>query len=71
MLSRLKVKKSYRRYNNTERVMPGAIIRHNGKVGVLNSQKSNGTQFCMLDSNKWLSAKQCEILKHNTGLVYI
>lgn len=51
--------------------MPGAIIRHNGKVGVLNSQKSNGTQFCMLDSNKWLSAKQCEILKHNTGLVYI
>ena len=71
MLSRLKVKKSYRRYNNLERIMPGALIRHNDRIGVLKGQQSNGKEYRMLGSNEYVSATQCEILKHNTGLVYI
>ena len=71
MLSRLTVKKSYRRYNNTERLFPGALIRCNSRIGILKGQQNNGYYYNIFGSKERLSAKDCETLKCNTGLVYM
>ena len=69
MLSRLKVRKSYRRYNNLYRVMPGAIVRHDGRIEVMERQQNNGYYFNLRCGR--IKASECEILHHNAGLVYI
>ena len=71
MLSRVTVKKSKRRYNNTERLLPGAVLRHNGRIGVLRSQKDNGYYYFMFGKKEKLQSKVCEVLRCNTGLVYM
>lgn len=71
MLSRLTVKPSYRRYNNTERLMPGALIRYDNRIGVLTGQQNNGYYYTVRGIEGRVPAKDCEILKHNTGLVYV
>lgn len=68
-LSRLTVKRSYRRYNNPDRLMPGALIRHKGHIFVLTAQENNGRYY--KHNGKRIPARECDILKHNTGLVYM
>ena len=69
MLTRLTVKRSYRRYNNRKRIMPGAVVRHNGRIEILERQQNGGYYF-NLKAGRTRSS-ECEILCHNTGLVYI
>jgi len=68
MLSRLKVRKSYRRYNNPERIMPGAIVRHDGRIFILTSQENNGCYYKVNGTR--IPARECQIVKYNQGLVY-
>ena len=71
MLSSLQVRKSYRRYNDTDRELPGAIIRYGNKVGILTGQQNNGYYYTVSGITGRLKASDCEILKHNPGLVYM
>ena len=70
-LSRLTVKRSYRRYNNLNRLMPGAVFRHSGRIYVFRSQKNNGDYIFAEGKKHYFKAADCEILMHNTGLVYL
>ena len=69
MLSRVTAKPSYRRYNNTERVMPGAVVRHNGRIFVLTAQENKGRYYKL--GEKRIPAGECQVLKQNQGLVYM
>ena len=71
MLSQLSVKKSYRRYNDPNRLMPGAMIRYKGRVGILTGQQNNGYYYMASGIPGRIPSKDCEILKQNTGLVYM
>lgn len=71
MRSRLTVKKSYRRYNDMDRLMPGATIRYKNNVGILIGQQNNGYYYKLNNVQYRVKAKDCEIQKHNTGLVYV
>lgn len=79
-VSRLEVIPSKRFYNNPNRVMPGALIMYqpkenkklkapSGQIFVLTAQISNGSYYKY--KNKYISSKDCKVLKSNTGLVYI
>ena len=70
-VSRLTVKKSTRSYNNTKRIMPGAIFEHKGKQHILQGQKNLGTEWKGIDMDKYVPAKSCVLIKKNTGLVFI
>lgn len=71
MLSRLKVKKSYRRYNDVERELPGAVIRYNDRIGILTGQQNNGFYYIVSGFPEKLKAADCEVLRHNPGIVYM
>lgn len=73
IVSNLKVKKSVRRYNNPNRLMPGAEILHNGKRYIVRAQQNNGFYYLAegYDNNLRLRADECKIVKHNTGLVFV
>ena len=70
-LSKLTVKKSYRRYNDPDRLMPGALIRCNGRLGILTGQQNNGYYYLAKGISGRIPSKNCEVLKQNTGLVYM
>ena len=70
MRSRLRMVKSYRRYNNTKRHLPGSIFIHEGKRYVMSGQISNGTYLQTEGSDKNFPAKDC-IIFNNTGIVYL
>ena len=78
MISQLEVTPSRRYYNNTDRIMPGALVIYKpkgkpkipaGQIFILTSQLSNGQYYQYKGKN--ILAKDCLILKQNTGLVYI
>lgn len=79
LLSQLQVISSKRYYNNTNRLMPGAIVKYIppkdkkpvipvGTIFIMESQLSNGQYFKF--KNKNIPAKDCIILQNNKGLVY-
>ena len=78
MISQLKVIPSRRYYNNTDRIMPEALVIYMpkgkpkipvGQIFILTSQLSNGQYYQYKGKN--IPSKDCLILKQNTGLVYI
>ena len=71
MLSGLTVSRSYRRYNNLNREMPGAIIRYKGRIGILTGQQNKGYYYIVTGIPGRIKASDCEILRHNPGLVYM
>lgn len=74
MRSSLKVKKSMRRYNNPDRLMPGAVFRPPGSKEryVLTSQITKGQYYRAAScGNRNFPAAKSEILCQNRGLVTI
>ena len=70
--SKLSVTKSRRFYNDTSRVMPGAVFTHNGKRYVMSGQITNGKYYRAVgDAKTNHPARDCRIVRQNTGLVYI
>ncbi|MDO9492651.1 RRXRR domain-containing protein [Acetobacterium sp.] len=70
--SRLKVEKSRRRYNNPDRVMPGAVFLYEKKRYVLQGQLTGGAYYRAVgQGNRNFPAKQCHIVAGNNGLVAI
>jgi hypothetical protein len=79
LLSQLQVIPSKRYYNNTNRLMTGAIAKYLppkdkkpvipvGTIFIMESQLSNGQYFKF--KNKNIPTKDCIILQRNKGLVY-
>lgn len=70
-VGRLTVKPSKRSYNDTGRLMPGAVFLYKGERHVLTGTKNKGTRF-LYDGcpASGINAKQCMILRQNEGLVY-
>ncbi|MBQ6855919.1 MAG: hypothetical protein IJO13_02315, partial [Lachnospiraceae bacterium] len=70
--SELAVQKSIRRYNRTDRLMPGAVFTRNRKRHVMSGQLSGGTYFRAVGDTKTNHPEKfCEIQKQNSGLVFI
>ena len=70
--SQLTVEKSKRRYNNQDRVQPGTIFLYYGERHVLSGQITNGQYYRAVgDTRTNYPARDCQILKKNTGLVFI
>lgn len=71
MLSQLTVKKSYRRYNDPGRLMPGAVIRYKNAIGILTSQQNKGYYYIITGIQGRVPSRDCKILRKNCGLVYM
>ena len=70
--SQLTAKKSFKRYNNTQRTLSGAIFLYHGKRYVLTGQLSNGKYYrASSEGTKNFPARDCKIVAHNSGLVAI
>ena len=70
--SKLKVLKSTRSYRNPNAIMPGAIFLYKGKRYILSGIADKGAYFRALgQGTKNFKAKNCKIIKYNTGLVFI
>ena len=70
MRSRLTVKPSYRRYNDPERIMPGAVFVHRGRRHVMSGQLTNGAYLRAYGNSKTnFPSRDCRIAR-NTGLVF-
>lgn len=71
MLSRLTVQKSYRRYNDPNRHLPGSIFVYRNKRYVLSGQITNGKYYRAVgQGDRNFPAKECSVYG-NRGLVYI
>ena len=71
-VGRLTVVKSKRVYNRLDREMPGALFIYKGKEYVLKGQKNNGESYLAEGLPKnGVSSKKCQIIRHNSGLVYM
>ena len=71
-LSRLKVKKSIRHYNNPDRLMSGTEFLYHGDRYVMSGQHCHGAYLRAVDfGTKEFRNKECRIIKRNRGLVYI
>jgi hypothetical protein len=71
MLSQLTVKKSYRRYNDPDRLMPGAMIMYDNRIGILTGQQNKGYYYIINGIQGRIPSRKCSILKRNCGLVYM
>ena len=72
MRSRLTVKKSQRRYNNPERMLPGAVFLYKGKRYVMKGQHCNGDYLQAVGmGSRDFPVKECTIIKRNQGLVFL
>ena len=72
MRSRLKITKSRRRYNNPNRMMPGAVFLYEGVRYVMRGQHCNGAYLQAVGmGNRDFPARKCKILTRNTGLVFV
>ena len=68
----LTVRKSTRNYNNRKRYMPGTVFKYKGKRYVLAGQRSNGQYFIPVGYPEVnIPASKAQVIKSNTGLVYI
>lgn len=70
-VSKLTVRKSTRSYNNLDRVMPGTKFLYKGKEYILVSQKDNGFYYKGYDMKSYVKSKDCRVIKHNQGLVFV
>ena len=71
-ISRLTVVKAYRRYNDPNRLMPGATFLYQGVRYVMRGRRCKGAYLQAVGMGKKdFPAKKCKILKQNTGLVFI
>lgn len=71
MRSRLIVKKSNRYYNTPGRIMPGAVFYYRGERKVLSGQFSYGQYFRAVGEAKNYPARDCIVVRGNTGLVFV
>lgn len=72
MRSRLSVKKSARSYNNMGRVMPGAVFAFRGEPYVMTGQITGGQYYRAYgQKNRNFPARECGIVRKNTGLAYV
>lgn len=72
MRSRLKVKISQRRYNDLERMLPGAVFLYKGERHVMSGTLTGGKYLRAVGDNKTnYPVKECRIVKKNQGLVFI
>ena len=73
--SQLTVEKSKRRYNNPDRLQPGAIFMYHGERHILSGQITNGQYYrdrtLPIHDKTNYPARDCLILKKNTGLVFV
>ena len=67
----LRVKPSKRSYANRNRILPGAIVIHEGERKVLSGQQNNGDRYLLNHSKKSVDSKTVKIVIHNDGLVYM
>ena len=69
---KLRVQKSARYYNNPGRLMPGAAFLYREKRYIMTGQLTGGKYYRALGQGKKnFPAKDCRILEHNTGIIYI
>ena len=72
MQSGLKVTKSRRRYNNPDRMMPGAVFLYKGVRYVMRGQHCKGAYLQAVGmGSKDFPTKECKIVTQNTGLVFV
>lgn len=72
MRSRLTVKKSKRSYNTAKRLMPGCIFYYDGQRHVMTGQSSYGRYLRAYNcGTKDFHASKCQIIRFNTGLVFV
>lgn len=72
LLGTVTVKKSVRSYNSMDRIMPGAVFYHNGKRFVMTGQITGGKYYRAYgDSKTNHAASECQVRKHNEGLVFV
>lgn len=72
MRSSLQVTKSTRHYNTKGRILPGAVFEYQGERHVLQSQLTGGAYYRAADGGtKNYPARDCRILRRNTGLVFL
>ena len=70
--SELAVQKSIRRYNRTDRLMPGAVFIRNGKRYVMSGQRTNGKYLLAVgDARTNHPEKLCSVQRINSGLVFL
>lgn len=70
--SRLTVVKAYRRYNDPNRLMPGATFLYQGVRYVVRGRHCKGVYLQAVGMGaKDFPTKKCKILKQNTGLVFV
>lgn len=70
-VSQLTVKKSTRGYNDLSRVMPGALVRWNGKLLTVSGKHNTRYQFAETDICKEAGASKCTVVMHNKGFAFI
>ena len=52
-------------------MMPGAVVRCDGKRMVMTGQQNNGTRYFLNHAEKSVDYKTVEVILHNDGLVYL
>ncbi|MDD6690306.1 MAG: RRXRR domain-containing protein, partial [Lachnospiraceae bacterium] len=70
-VAKLTVKKSTRGYNDLSRVMPGALVRWNGKLLTVSGKHNARYQFIETDICKEAGASKCTIIMRNRGFAFI
>ena len=72
IMQRLTVKKRIRRYNDTKRLMPGAVFMYNNGRYVMSGQLTNGQYLRAVgQGNINFPRKKCRIISNGGGLVYL
>ena len=67
----LLVEKSTKLYRNSDTVLPGALFVYKGKAYILTGTSNKGRYYRALGyGTKNFKAKECQIVKQNTGLVF-
>ncbi len=68
----LEIKKSNRRYNRLDRLMPGAVFYYKGTRYVMRGQHCEGRYLQVVGmGTKDFPVKDCKIVVHNEGLVFV
>ena len=71
-VSRLSVRKSYRRYNALDRIKPSAVFLFNGKKYLLSSQLTNGAYYRAFDEvNRNFPSRNCKVVSSGYSLTYM
>ena len=69
IVSQLTVKPHPSQYKDMNRIMPGAVMRFDGKLGVMQSSIV-GSFYKSTGGNK-STPRKCKLLARNTGIVFI